>query len=419
VKTPRFWSTRNSGLPAIALCLFVSLCLKAQDDTRFEPDHYLSYDILTVSLKRHTISLRDQFIDWNKFIVTRPINLLNPTAKRHNGQVFGINDPKLHYAAYELDYHADIKINKKVLVVNQFGDFVLDKFRPSRLLVPTLKRDMTPFIETSTIYNQELHGQEDHYLCYDIPPFSIDNQSGELKDQFQTRPFDKLVARRFCNPAAKIHKNNVFDIVHDVQENHLMCFEVDSKHIFKVVSLRNQFGIKKAIVTRDDELCVPSTKFELPTECFGSTPGDDGMCNGLCPNPSDQCLPDSSQSNCLCIPQQPGSCYDAVPDDFGVCNGYCSNPTEVCVTNFASNTCQCEPSQPVLCQDSSAHDDGTCNGLCPAGELCVPNQDYRCECKPEDTPCGVTADGQCGGLCPSDAPICTYIPGSNFCGCLS
>lgn len=412
MKTQQIW------LIAALASVFLSFGTRAEYHDYFEPDHYLSYDILTISLHKHHISLQDQFIDWTDFTVRKPIKLLNPVAKRHNGQVHGIKDPKLHYTAYELNYPNDISIDEKVLVINQFGEFILEKFRPDRLLTPTYKRELTMLNENDAFDPMHHSDAYDHYLCYEIPPITIETGAGFLKDQFRSRPFDKLVAKRFCNPAAKKHKDKVYDIAHDDPTNHLMCFEIDSLRIFRVVALLNQFGVKKAIVTKDDELCVPSFKTKLADECMGSKPGDDGMCNGICPNPADTCLPDPAGQRCDCF-SQPIPCTEDTWSDDGVCNGYCPDPTQACLPDFTTEGCYCAPQEPQNCFDTIPGDDGTCNGLCPAGEICVSNPDQKCECRPEHTPCGFNADGSCGGLCPIDAPFCDIIPGTNECGCFN
>lgn len=360
--------------PIVGLLLASLSVLANPTDSVFSPDHYLSYDISTIALRKHHIQLKDQFIDWSDFTVRKPIKLLNPTVKRHNNEVYGIKDPLLHYAAYELEDGTDININENVLVINQFGSFKIDSFRPELLLAPTRKANLTPFSDSidGGLHHNDLY---DHYLCYEIPPIEIDDQDGFLKDQFRSREFGRLVARRLCNPAAKIHDSKLSDIAHDTPENHLMCFEIEQKRIFKIVGLHNQFGYKKALVTKDEELCVPSVKIKLNDDCVGQKPDEDGTCNGLCPDPDETCVPDSTTDKCSCI-KDTKSCWD-----------------------------------------SWAGDDGVCNGLCPAGEICVATQDQRCECRHEFFPCGVQADGTCGGLCPIDTPFCDFIPGTNACGC--
>lgn len=268
-------------------------------DVPFVPDHYLSYDVHTVSLHRHHISLKDRFIDWTDFVVQKPFKLLNPTVKRHNGAVYDIRDPKLHYAAYELDFDQDLFVDEKVLVINQFGQFEIDAFKVNHILVPTHKKELAAAFDDK-LSDAHHRDQADHYLCYEIPPVELDLQSGFLKDQFRSRSFGKMTARHFCNPVAKKHNDRVFDIVHNDSTNHIMCFEIERESIWKAVELINQFGEKKVLVTHDDELCVPSASINIPRECSQGQPSDGGMCNGYCDDPTLTCLPDTSGGGCYC-----------------------------------------------------------------------------------------------------------------------
>lgn len=398
---------------ALAAALIWSVTASAQ---AFQLDHYLSYDIKTTSSISHSIKLKDQFIDWTDFRVNKPMKLLNPAVKRHNNQVYGITNPQLHYTAYRLEGQ-DLSIIAPVIVSNQFGQFILEQFRADRLLVPTRKINFTPFDDADRIDAQGFDISEDHYLCYEIPPITIATDSGFLKDQFRGRSFGNLVAKRFCNPVAKAHDGRVSEIINDIPDNHLMCFELDKTRILRVVALFNQFGAKKALVVRDDELCVPSIKMRLPELCVGSTPDNDGVCNGMCPTPSDICLPDEASGACDCFPNQPELCEDTTPDADGMCNGICDNPDDVCLPSLTSDFCQCIPTTPRICTDTLPDPNEQCNGLCPDGEVCVVSPDLSCECQPQILPCGVMPDGQCGGLCP-DNLICRAIAGTDICECL-
>lgn len=226
---------------------------------QFKPDHYISYDIKTTPFYPKTISLRDQFLGWTQFKLINPIKVLNPAVKRHNGIVYGINNEKLHYTAFRLWNDQEITVEKNVYVKNQFGEFYLNQFRPDHLLVPSHKIDFIPasIDDDYTVYNS------DHYLCYDIEEQQINLERGFFKDQFRGRDFVIRKATKLCNPAAKLHDDHESDIIHDVPSNHLMCFRLQRRRIFKQIALLNQFGIQKAVTINDDEICVPSTKFNL------------------------------------------------------------------------------------------------------------------------------------------------------------
>ncbi len=376
----------------------------------FEPDHYLSYRIKSAAIRSNKIRLQDQFIDWTDFVVSKPSQLLNPTLKRHDNKVHEIKNPRLHYADYRLRYEQDINVSANVIAINQFGTFNLKEFRPHSVLVPTEKRTFSWFGDDA----KDVPG--DHYLCYAIPPITVENEFGFLKDQFRSRVFEKLTATRFCNPAAKIHDGKRYDIENKEEENHLMCFDIGPRRILKVVQLLNQFGNKKALVVRDHELCVPTIKIHLPTECKGSFPDEQGVCNGDCPNPTDTCQP-TATGPCECRPAQPVPCSDSTPDGEGMCNGECTAPNTVCLPDSTLTKCNCVPDLPLECADTLPNADGVCGGFCPSGENCVVNADDRCECQPEVRLCGRQDDGQCGGECPTAADVCVNNPLNDECFC--
>lgn len=333
----------------------------------FEPDHYLSYDVQAAPHSPVRVTLRDQFIGPKDFIVEKPIKLLNPTLKRHNNQVFEIKYPKLHYTSYQLKPLEDVVINSTVLVFNQFGQFIFNEFRPSRLLAPT-RKILTPLSGNPAEDLKPRHTLlADHYLCYDVLPQTVTTQFGYLRDQFRARTFENLIVRRLCNPVAKRHANRDFDIIHNNETNHLLCFELPKKRILKFASLVDQFGAKGAVFLNDDELCVPSIKFKLSGgECEGSLPDFDGQCNGSCPTPSQICLPDPATQLCRCADEVPSQCVDTTPGSDGQCNGECP-PNQLCVADLTNDSCQCQE----ILEPCAISADGICGGSCPAGEICI------------------------------------------------
>lgn len=397
---------------ALLMSLLFSVSLLAEDS--FVPDHYLTYDIETSQFASEKVVLSDQFINDAKFTVGRPVKLLNPALKRHNNQVFPIQNEKLHYTAYGIKPVDDIKINKNVLVFNQFGMFNLNKFRPTLLLTPTIKREVLALTAEEA---QEL--KADHYLCYDILEQEVSGQFGYLKDQFGGRKFEKLVAKRLCNPVAKVHNDQKYEIRNDTIFNHLMCFDIEQDFILRLVTLRDQFGKKLALVYQDDQVCVPSVKVEIPEnpcslddagECGGEC--DDGMVCGIdaanmCScvlevkecgmNADGQCggacaeglICDQQDEKCQCLPPVLECGFNAD----GICGGDCLDG-QICTQK--ENECFCAFPEPSC----GFVDEGVCGGPCPTGFLCKLDQiSDTCTCV-EIPSCGMNADGQCGGACP-------------------
>lgn len=345
----------------------------------FEPDHYLSYDIKAGPHRAVIVTLQDQFLGPVPFVVNKPIKLLNPALKRHNNTVIDIKYPRLHYTVYDIRLLEEISINADVLVFNQFGQFSLNEFRPSRLLAPTRKilQSSTTNPSDDTAPNQSL--KADHYLCYDVPPQTVNVDLVYLKDQFRSRGLQNqnLVVTRLCNPVAKRHDDKFFEILHNVETNHLLCFDIPNKEIFKIGSLIDQFGNKAAIALNDDEFCVPSVKIKLTSDqCEGSLPDFENQCNGLCPNPTDVCLPDPISQLCRCSDTIPTQCADTVPDSDGQCNGECPD-NQICIADLTNDSCQCQE----ITFPCGLGEDGQCGGACPTGETCIalPGT-IECEC---------------------------------------
>lgn len=361
-------------------------------------DHYLSYDIEAFHFSRDKVFLSDQFMN-SGFVVGRPTRLLNPTVKRHNDQVFPINNKKLHYTGYKIRPVDEIKIDKSVIVFNQFGIFTLNKFEPTLLLAPSIKREI--LIGNEIIDEEEALIKADHYLCYDIEDQEVPYQFGFLKDQFGGRDFGKLIAKRLCNPVTKEHDGKVYDIIDNSIYNHLMCFEIEQESIFRLVTLRDQFSKKLAWVYQSNEVCVPSTKIEVPNNPCSFD--DAGVCGGECDNGL-VCGIDTANM-CSCIPEviECGFLAD------GTCGGACPENLN-CEFDAASESCQCL--QPT--QQCGFDADGVCGGVCDDGATCVQNENNECSCVVIS--CERNDEGICGGVCP-DQELC--LDTENGCQCVA
>ncbi len=201
----------------------------------------------------HEISVQDKFIDWTEFRIFTPSRLLNPTIKIHNGNTIDINNHALHYAEYELEAAGGtVTVNQPIHVSNQFGEFDVNQLTAARLLVPS--QSLLPLGRAS---DDPVNAE--HYLCYDIPEMPVDVAQGTISDEFRSREFIITKAKAVCTPTAKIHGNKLYNILYDYDSNHLMCFTLEKKRIVKIMTLLNQFGSKGVMVTKDYDLCIPST----------------------------------------------------------------------------------------------------------------------------------------------------------------
>jgi hypothetical protein len=420
---------RNISLCLIAIFISSTGISSTKEKIKapFEPDHYISYDIELRKFKNQKVELRDQFISFTTFNVLKPTKLLNPTIKRHANTVTKVRNKYLHYAAYPVTTTAPVQVNATVKVSNQFGDFVINSFKPEYLLAPTLKtrlpqRYFSFELEPSDVI-MPMNLNADHYLCYEIRPQTVLTGGGFLRDQFRGREFDLLVARHLCNPVDKIHGRRLYRILHPDDSNHLMCFDLKPLDINRRVLLSNQFGVRAAAVLNDDELCVPSVKVKIHDQCEGSTPNSDGMCNGACPNPNDLCRPLATAHVCACFPPEPTPCGATGPDN-GECNGFCQNTTQTCQVDPLTDKCNCLPAVPTPCTDGTPDANGQCGGFCqnPNDKCLVDAAGGKCECVPpqprlctDGTP---DANGQCGGFCQNPDDKCLVDAAGGKCECV-
>jgi hypothetical protein len=99
------------------------------------PDHYDCYMVdEKTTLPPTVVSLADQFTEEDEVLVHKAREICVPTDK--NGE--GIVNPRLHLVCY--DVFSRERVNRKVLVTNQFGEQVLRvKWKIHRLCVPSQK----------------------------------------------------------------------------------------------------------------------------------------------------------------------------------------------------------------------------------------------------------------------------------------
>ena len=111
-----------------AVCRYVELPPKG--------DHYLCYDVNKPW--RANPTLRDQFgtFGFDVYAISR---VCNPVEKRINGQVYPIENPKLHYVCYKGKTRP---IGRNVVVNNQFGSTTLKVQGPTELCLPSSKKEI-------------------------------------------------------------------------------------------------------------------------------------------------------------------------------------------------------------------------------------------------------------------------------------
>jgi len=246
-----------------------------QIDENVNCDHYLSYRVIK-QIAPVNVALRDQFINSTDFQVVSIERLLNPMRKMHNGMTFNPKRPDLHYLAYGLKSTAPFT-SRSVMIENQFEKRAISVTKPHFLLTPAGKKkiglpleDVLSHRPASAINKllalaPAIPQNANHYLCYDVEPYSITTNI-LAKDQFQQRPFQAIRARYLCNPVEKTHDGKVHEIVDE--NNHFMCYEViPHNKVNRKVITRDQFGVKSLDIMQTEEVCVPTVKTHITEHC--------------------------------------------------------------------------------------------------------------------------------------------------------
>ena len=185
------------------------------------------------------------------------MSLSNPADK--NGE--GINNPDTHLEGYQIT-EGPKHVRRDAKVNNQLGEFLVTTIKADRLLVPTAK-SLTGPVDPP---NPDSHNV-DHFKCYKVkvtkgaPKFPKGIQA-TVGDQFTDPPkvFDLKKPAHLCTPVNKEGegiKN---------PDAHLTCYQVkpakeQPKHQQRLgIFVNNQFGPGQVDTSREEELCVPSTK---------------------------------------------------------------------------------------------------------------------------------------------------------------
>jgi hypothetical protein len=153
-----------------------------------------------------------------------------------------------------------------VRVKNQFEEVTVTTTAASALMVPTTKSVAQPPPQppTGSEYSFE------HYKCYTLsakPHFKA--KAVAIVDQFGTHKL-KVVRRLWlCNPTAKIVGPRVFPIKNP--QRHLVCYLVKpAKEKPPTVFTNNQFFPEELVLSRANELCLPSLKTVIKTRSRSS-----------------------------------------------------------------------------------------------------------------------------------------------------
>jgi len=215
-------------------------------------NHFQCYDVRRRAFDRLTLSLDDDIGGASTVEVRRPKMLCAPVNK-NDEDPSAPGDPD-HLAGYEI--RRDDPRFERVrdeLVVDQFGELVLDLRRPERLLVPSAKSVSGPAIPLDPPL-------VDHYQCYRVRGDRRRVKDVMVEDQFGIDLTNVKRPSRLCVPVDKEGEGIL------VNEARLMCYQIRSgPRVDREVFIDNQFGGESLQIKRARELCVPvETPAPLP-----------------------------------------------------------------------------------------------------------------------------------------------------------
>jgi hypothetical protein len=142
-----------------------------------------------------------------------------------------------------------------IRIDNQFGTLFFDTLRTESLLVPSNK-SLAPALPPSS----PALGTKEHFRCVRVKrtkgTAAFVKRTVSVVDQFGTRQVQVIRPLTLCAPADK----NGEGIVNP--DNHLVCYKAfgTPRHSVDGVQAANQFGNLDLKLSREEELCVPSTK---------------------------------------------------------------------------------------------------------------------------------------------------------------
>ena len=217
-------------------------------------DHLLVYEVIPplswLEEPIAVVELNDQFLDEPVVPVWDPAYFANPVKKTivDTGEVTEIEDPDLHYVYYYIEGEP---VEKRVQILNQFGNQTLDVTYSECLAVPSQKIDWEQPLDHFKGYWAEWAAQPP---MYEVPV--------QLEDQFVTINATVLEPYLFANPVGKWYDEGVGTPISDPR-NHLTFYDIvygEDPQIWEV-EVTNQFGIDQLLLVGGPFwLAVPTTK---------------------------------------------------------------------------------------------------------------------------------------------------------------
>lgn len=214
------------------------------------PDHYLCYKAkFSPKFDKREVTLVDQFDGagaGTQTQVVKPTLFCNPASK--NGEP--LYEKTGHLKCYKIKGK---KVERTVLVRNQFGLKTVRTKKPVLLCLPTEKND------------EGAPAQLDHFKCYTGKFPKVQKRDVTLVDQFGTLVTRVVKPQLLCNPTSKDGGAILNPLTH------LECHKLEPRPVKQTVTARNQFGDETVTTKKAVMVCLPSGKTEAASTTTTTT----------------------------------------------------------------------------------------------------------------------------------------------------
>lgn len=216
----------------------------------FRLDHFKVYEVEAAKPVEAVVALKGQFDrGFLKAEIAGPVFFSNNVSK--NGA--RIYDPNAHLNWYKLA--GEKEPQRKVGVVNQFGEQTVLVDQPAFLLAPAKKTHDRKTYPTSA--------RLDHFKAYKVIEGKKIGKTVTLVDQFGEERNVVIQPVLFCVPVAKQHGDRTTKIVN--QRDHLVVYALNPEEHEVKFETSDQFGTNTQKTMKCVWLCVPTLKLKWAT----------------------------------------------------------------------------------------------------------------------------------------------------------
>ena len=220
--------------------------------------HFKCYRVVrrVGGFRARTVDLADQFSDYSRVRVTRPVEVCNPVAKRHLGRTFRITDSRRHLVVFAVAPRSAPRLD--LTTRNQFFTQRVRNGGLNRLLVPSRKRQSLG--PRNAVGRTSSSRVLDHLACYParVDAGAIGGGRVGLIDQFERKRHRLASQSGICNPAVMRHRGTRTPV--RFPDSHLISIRLrDVASPARAMTVRNRFGVQRLVTGNPTRLLVPST----------------------------------------------------------------------------------------------------------------------------------------------------------------